>query len=441
MTRATPAPRIELSVEREAGAPAPRAIVLDTDVLRIGSHASNELVVHDPEVSRFHCQLAREKGAWRITDTGSLNGTRVSGVSVRDADLAMPECRIEIGDSVIRARELVSTTEVSLLDQPNLGPLFGKSVVMRKLFGMIQRVAASDANVLIEGESGTGKELVASELVKRGGRAREPFGVVDCSAISANLIESTLFGHARGAFTGADRERMGAFEAASGGTVFLDEIGEMPLEMQPKLLRVLEAREVTRLGENRPRPVDVRVIAATNRRLEREVNHGRFREDLYFRLSVVTLRVPPLRARTEDLEVLVPALLESMNAQRSAHLFSKEVLAEMARHDWPGNVRELRNYVERAVVLQTVEPNDPAAESVDGASLASPERAPIDLEVPLRVAKERVTSDFEKRYVTAVLEWAQGNVSRAARKAGTDRMNLHRLIQRYALRPPRPFKD
>src|SRR5262249_49760539 len=241
------------------------------------------------------------------------------------------------------------------------------------------------------------------------------------------LIESELFGHVKGAFTGADRDRIGAFEEADGGTLFLDEIGEMPLEMQPKLLRVLESGELRRIGENRRPQIDVGGLPATNRPLEREINHGRFREDLYFRLSVVTVRLPALRDRLDDLSMLVDVLLGELDAADKAHLFTEEVLAELARYDWPGNVRELKNYVERAVVLE----NAPPA-SVRGSSLARPAaEQPVNLDLSFTAAKEEIVLAFERRYLVALLTWAGGNISRAARKAGMDRMYLHRLLQRH----------
>ncbi|MEJ7732458.1 MAG: sigma-54 dependent transcriptional regulator, partial [Polyangiaceae bacterium] len=328
---------------------------------------------------------------------------------------------------------------------PSFGGLYGSSLPMRRLFGMLDRVARSDSNVLIEGESGTGKELVATEIVQRGTRADRPFVIVDCSAISPSLIGSELFGHLRGAFTGADRERVGAFEASDGGTLFLDEIGELPLDLQPMLLRALESREIRRIGETHPRKVDVRVIAATNRRLDREVNHGRFREDLYFRLSVVTLRVPPLRERLDDVPLLVEVLLEGMmkagdkaslanNEPSWRRLFTPEVVADLQRYDWPGNVRELKNYVERAVVLDRAAPT---SERAHGESWLPPEpgtaAAPPNLDVAFTAAKEEVVADFERRYLSALLKWAGGNISRAARRAGMDRMYLHRLLQRHGM--------
>jgi len=432
-----PVPRIELCVEREAGKPAERTVVLEGELFRIGSHPSNDLVLTDPMVSRFHCELTRGPGGWRVQDTASLNGTRASGVRVRDADLPLPECRLELGESTVRVRELDATAAARLPAAPCLGSLFGASLGMRRLFELLKRVAKTDANVLIEGESGTGKELIATEIVHRSPRANKPLIIVDCGAISPTLIESELFGHVRGAFTGAERNRVGAFEAADGGTVFLDEIGELPLDMQPKLLRAIAAREIRRMGETHTRKVDVRVVAATNRRLEREINLGRFREDLYYRLSVVTVRVPPLRERIEDIPLLVNCFLSSLEATDKAHLFTPEVLAEMSRYDWPGNVRELRNHVERRVVLETAAPSfgeDEGEGSAEPLAKREPQAARVDIEVPFKTAKDAMIDEFERAYLQALLGWAEGNVSRAARKAQLDRMYLHRLLQRHGLR-------
>jgi transcriptional regulator with GAF, ATPase, and Fis domain len=435
-SRAVAAPRLEIVVEQENGVATNRTMLLDAEHIRVGSHESNEVVLADPTVSRFHCRITRGRTSWVITDIGSLNGCRLDGVRVRDADLGRTESVLEIGASRLRLREGVSIASAETVDRANYGELFGTSIAMRKLFVVLDRVAASDANLLIEGESGTGKELATAEVVRRSGRARKPFVVVDCGAISANLIESELFGHARGAFTGADRDRVGAFEAADGGTVFLDEIGEMPLELQPKLLRALESREIRRIGETKTRKVDVRVIAATNRSLEREVNQGRFREDLFFRLSVVTVRLPPLRERPEDLEILVRAILDHLGAPESAHLFTPAVMESLAQHDWPGNVRELRNYVERTIVLQKATPA--RTTTPPPAAHATPD---VDVEIPFRAAKDRVVEAFERAYLTKLLEWSGGNVSRAARKSQLDRMHLHRLVQRYDLKAGRALKE
>jgi DNA-binding NtrC family response regulator len=425
-------PRLELVVEREAAKETRRVVTLDGERFHIGSNPKNHLVLDDPRVSRFHCTIERTESAWRVTDSGSLNGTYLGGIGMRDADL--PEsCTLVLGDSAVHVRAVAAATHVDLLDQASFGDLYGQSRVMQQLFAVLEKIANSDANVLIEGESGTGKELVAAELVRRGPRAAKPFVILDCSAISPNLIESELFGHARGAFTGADRERLGAFEAAHGGTVFLDEIGELPLDMQPKLLRALEAREVRRLGETTSRKVDVRVMAATNRHLEREVNRGTFREDLFYRLSVVTVRIPPLRDRIDDVELLVRAFLRDMGpGQRGVALFTHDVFDALRRHDWPGNVRELRNYVERCLVFDSAPPTGSQVSRDEVGPQPSPPACAIDR--PFREGKERVIAEYERTYMAELIRWADGNLSRAARKAGMDRMNLYRVLQRHGLR-------
>ena len=448
LARAVAIPRLEITVEREGGKEVERAVVLAGDVFRLGSHPSNDLCLDDRTVSRFHCQLSRGDAGWMISDSGSMNGTSVNGVRVRDADLPRPACRIEIGESAVKVRELGSEAVAEIPEWTSFGEIYGESMVMRQLFAVLDRVAKSDSTVLVEGESGTGKELAATEIARRGPRGSGPFIIVDCGAISPTLIESELFGHVKGAYTGADRTRVGAFEAANGGTIFLDEIGEMPLEMQPKLLRALEAREIRRIGEVEPRKVDVRVIAATNRRLEREVNASRFREDLYFRLGVVTVRMPPLRKRVQDIPMLVQVILRSLNAEEALHLFTADVLDDMLRHDWPGNVRELRNYVERAVVLDHA---PPASERGTTTSFPPEEAATTpglgaaphltDIDVPFKSAKDAVIGEFERAYLKALLDWAGGNVSKAARKAKMDRMYLYRLLQRYELRGGSRIED
>ena len=428
-----PAPRVEIVIARQADKACRRTVTLDGDRFSIGSHPKNDVVITDPRVSRFHCSIERTDRSWRLVDSGSTNGSRIAGIVVRDADLPA-DCTIELGDSAVVFRELPAATHVEILDQISFGDLFGRAPVMQRLFAILEKVSASDAGVLIEGESGTGKELVAAEIVRRGARARAPFIIVDCGAIAPSLIESELFGHVRGAFTGADRDRTGAFEAAQGGTVFLDEIGELPLDMQPKLLRVLETREVRRIGETTSRRIDVRVIAATNRRLEREVNLGRFREDLFYRLSVVTVHVPALRERREDIDLLVKAFLRSLDASHDASLFGPEVIEMLSRYDWPGNVRELKNYVERCVVLRSTALTTTSRSSVPAAAPPPPpEEEPVDLDVTFRAAKEQTIAAFERRYVSALINWAGGNVSRAARRANMDRMNLYRILQRIGL--------
>jgi DNA-binding NtrC family response regulator len=428
--------RLTLTVEVEAGKPTSRTVVHEGDVCRIGTHPSNDLKLEDPSVSRFHCRLVPDRHGWRVEDAGSMNGTWLQGLRIQSATLP-PETVLTIGESTLRIRATEAADRNLVASMPGLGALTGTGLAMRKLFALIEKVAASDINCFIHGESGTGKELVAAEIVQRGARADKPFVVVDCGAITPSLVESELFGHVRGAFTGADRDRVGAFEAADGGTVFLDEIGELPLAVQPKLLRALEQREIRRVGETRARKVNVRLLAATNRDLEREVNKGNFREDLYFRIAVITLRVPPLRERTEDIPHLIRAFLADLGETDKESLFTPEVVEELAAHEWPGNVRELRNYVERSIVLQTgrapLSEARPSSHSRPDLAAAAAS-AEVDPRIPFKKAKEALIDNFERSYLRALLQTCGGNMTQAARMAGIDRMYLHRLVQKHGTR-------
>ncbi|MBL8937604.1 MAG: sigma-54-dependent Fis family transcriptional regulator, partial [Archangium sp.] len=311
--------------------------------------------------------------------------------------------------------------------------LVGGSAVMRRLFGLIEKLAPSETPVLLLGETGTGKEGLARALHQRSTRRKAPFVVVDCGAVAPQLVESELFGHVRGAFSGAIADRAGAFVEAEGGTLFLDEIGELPLELQPRLLRALEARQVKRLGEDRPRAVDVRVIAATHRSLQAEVQAGRFRRDLYFRLAVAALRVPPLRERRDDLPQLVRALLVQLG--RESFELSADLVARLASYDWPGNVRELRNVVARAVVSDEVSLEhvlNPAPASAPAAPALVP--PPPALEVPFKEAKERIVERFTREYLTALEHKHGGNVTQMAKASGLARTYLHDLLAKHGLR-------
>jgi DNA-binding NtrC family response regulator len=306
----------------------------------------------------------------------------------------------------------------------SFGSVLGRSVSMRELFEQLDAVSKSDCSVLIEGETGTGKEQVAESIHNESPRKDQPFVVVDCGALLGELMESELFGHAKGAFTGADQERKGLLQMADGGTVFLDEIGEMPLPLQAKLLGVIERRKVQPLGTSTSRAIDVRVIAATNRNLAREVNEGRFRPDLFFRLAVVRLRVPPLRERLDDIPMLVEAFLANLRDREGEHIpmqLSPIELARLSAQPWVGNVRELRNAVERAA-LKIGGPNAPV------------EPDPGRPEAFIK-ARDRFVGEFERRYLTDILERCDLNVSEAARQAGVDRRNFQRLLRRHQINP------
>jgi DNA-binding NtrC family response regulator len=404
----------------------------------IGSHETNDLAIDDGTVSRFHCAIEVDDGAVRIKDTRSRNGTVVDGVQIIEA-LLRTGSRIRLGRTVLELSVGAETNPVPLSDRTQFGSLAGTSAAMRAAFAMLERAAARDVTVLLEGETGTGKSQAARSIHGQSARKTKPFLVVDCGAILGNLLESELFGHERGAFTGATERRIGAFEEASGGTVFLDEVGELPVDLQPKLLRALEAREIRRVGENRHRPIDVRVIAATNRDLRADVNTGRFRADLYFRLAVVTIAMPPLRKRPEDIPALVREILTSLQAsdEEVAQLTTPEFLARCARAAWPGNVRELRNFLERCLVMRSALPvtGTGTHDAGEGDSEGAFEGAPIDPNAPYAAARDRVLADFEKRYFEALLKKHDGKVARAAAAAGLDRRYLYRILRRHGIGP------
>jgi two-component system, NtrC family, response regulator GlrR len=404
-----------------SGAEAGATLHSEAERVVIGTHESAHLKLSDETVSRFHCEIDVEGGRARVRDLGSRNGTLLDGVSVESAWLH-PNATLTIGTTEIRFELKSEHVQIPLSSRDQFGLMVGRSVAMRRVFAVLERAAPSDATVLIEGETGTGKEVAAESIHLESARRDKPFVIVDCSAVPPDLLEAELFGHEKGAFTGATGQREGAFEAARGGTIFLDEIGELSLELQPKLLRVLERRHVKRIGANQFTDVDVRVIAATNRNLRTEVNERRFRSDLYYRLAVLEVKLPALRERPEDLPPLVDHVLARLGAEKDA--LGDDLMATLARHRWPGNVRELRNYLERCLTLREQVPLGPPA---DDTGLP-------DVTKPLKIAREQWTRALERKYVEAVLARHDGNVTAAARDAGVDRMYFYRLLWRHGLR-------
>jgi DNA-binding NtrC family response regulator len=395
------------------------------DGCEIGSHPSNDIVLDDGSVSRFHCELHVDASGVRIRDRGSRNGTLVDAMRIGEAWLR-PGSTIRIGRSALRFELGGETNKLPISERTSFGSLLGVSMAMRRTFTLLERAAASDSTVLLEGETGTGKEGAAQSLHEASARKNAPFLVIDCSAIPGNLLESELFGHERGAFTGAVTRRLGVFEEAQGGTVFLDEIGELTADLQPKLLRVLEAREVRRIGASAAQPIDVRVVAATNRDLRTEVNAGRFRSDLYFRLAVIKIALPPLRERPEDVPVLVEKFVAALGRAPDPELLTPKFLDELAHAAWPGNVRELRNHLERCIVLREALP---LADDADEPS----ERAGYDATIGYAEARRRGIEAFERGYLAALLRHHDGNVARAAEASGMNRVYLYRLLHRHRL--------
>ena len=397
-----------------------------------GSASDCGIVIADATVSRLHAELEpRLEGVW-VHDLGSRNGTLIDGVMITGGR-AEAGATVRLGSTDLRVEPEAESAVVELWPDDHFGPLVGASVAMRELFACLARIAPSDAPVLVRGETGTGKELAARAIHEASPRASGPFVVIDCGALTGSILESELFGHARGAFTGADAKREGALESANGGTVFLDEIGELSLAMQPRLLRAFESRTIRRVGETGYRPIDVRFISATHRDLRRMVNAGSFREDLYFRLSVLPVIVPPLRDRPEDVGRLVAHFMAP-----SAEKVDRDLVNAMAVRPWMGNVRELRNFVERARVLGTaralaLDSSDPADTSTLSPAplLAAPEGAAADR--PFKEAREAALEAFERSYVRDLLARHGGNVAASAQSAGLNRTYLYRIIRKYDL--------
>jgi DNA-binding NtrC family response regulator len=418
-----------LRVEVLTGPDAGNVVETDDELVTIGAAPGNSLRLTDGTVSRFHLELARQEAGIRVTDLGSRNGTFCEKVRVERA-VVPPGTELTFGRTTVRVDDGAGAA-VDVLTESDLDGLRGETPQMRRLMTQVATAAKASVPVLVIGESGTGKELVARALHQHSDRADGPFVTLDCSAQVETLVGSELFGHERGAFTGADRQRKGAFEQAHGGTLFLDEIGELPPGLQPQLLGALERRRFKRLGGTAEIPVDVRVIAATNRDLRSEVNSGAFRLDLYYRLAVVVLRIPALRERPSDIPLLVDHFLQECGfAGHREDLVPDEQLAKLRAHAWPGNVRELRNWVEATVAMG----ESPELEHALGSTPPGPPSDGDYLNLSYKDARRQVLDAFEGRYAAHLLATSGGNVASAARRGRMDRTYLIKLLQRHNLR-------
>ncbi|MGQ0508141.1 MAG: sigma 54-interacting transcriptional regulator [Myxococcaceae bacterium] len=401
----------------------------DRDELRIGKAADNDVVVDHPTVSRNHLIIRRKGERYLVVDLDSTNGTFIEGEQVREAYLR-PGALLELGDVQLRFTPKVAFVEVEPIPEQRLGELVGGSVPMRQIFALIQKIAPGDSTVLLVGETGVGKGAAAKSIHQSSPRASGPLVVFDCASVSNSLIESELFGHEKGAFTGAVTQRIGCLERANGGTLFLDEIDDLALDLQPKLLRALEDRSFRRLGTSSEAiSFDTRIIAASKKDLWAQTQAGRFREDLYFRLSVFTVSLPSLRDRKEDLPLLVDAFAGEPLWTRLPESLRLKFLA----HTWPGNVRELRNAVERAQHLgDALGLSDGAALLREYVSPAS-EVLPVNFDGPFKERKDDLVRAFEKEYLVRLIARSNGNVAKAARDAGLDRKHLYSLLHKYEL--------
>jgi DNA-binding NtrC family response regulator len=440
----------------------------EKEEVRIGSMEDNDVVLSDDTVSRYHARIIQEDSGYVLIDNRSTNGTFINKVRVREAFLK-PASIVSVGQSQMRFNAREEEVHIVPSRSDRCAGLIGGNPRMREIYAIIEKIAPTATTVVIDGETGTGKEVVAQAIHSLSPRSRNDLVVFDCGAVPPNLIESELFGHEKGSFTGAMMTRQGLFEQADGGTLFLDELGELPIDLQPKLLRALEQREVRRVGSTKAAKVDVRIIAATNRNLEDEVRAGRFRQDLFYRLSVVRLHLPSLRDRADDIPLLLQHFLETghynrgPNGQQRVREVSREAMTALQTYPWPGNVRELVNVIERAVsfcdseLLEIGELPDyvrtakaPPKENNRRAATAAGATGPAPI-VPMsptaptptppeellaegvtfKDAKERWVAAFERDYILQLLRRNNGNISHAARAADIDRKYFRKLMKKY----------
>jgi transcriptional regulator with GAF, ATPase, and Fis domain len=421
---------------------------------RVGGGRSiiNDIPLSDKAVSGTHFEIVGEDDGYRLIDLNSTNGTFIGEVRIKEVYLR-PGISFRAGHTELRFQPLQEVVEIALSPKDRFDSVIGASVKMREIFATLEKVAPSDLTVMLTGETGTGKELVARSIHNLSPRRNKPFVVLDCGAIPRELIESTLFGHEKGAFTGAVGQHKGCFEQAQSGTIFLDEIGELDIALQPKLLRVLENRECKRVGGDKLIKVDVRVLAATNRDLRKMVNQGTFREDLYFRLSVILVESPPVRERREDIPQLVHHFLAEVAKRRAMSMnIAVDAMSALMGHDWPGNVRELRNVVERAASLcdsptitradlvfgrdttfASSQLSSPRADGGGAAGIGSINPAFLAPGVTFKDAKQQVLDEFERVYLGELLNRNHGNITRSAHEAGLTRYHLRELLKRHGL--------
>lgn len=405
----------------------------------VGSSSECDIVVPDATVSGEHFVIVRDDQSYLLQDLGSTNGTFLDNSRIKEAYLR-PGAVIRAGDAFFRFEPVYERIELVPSESNEFGGLLGTSYRMREIFTVLGKVAPTEATILLQGETGTGKGATTRAIHKQSKRANGPFVVFDCGAVAANLVESELFGHERGAFTGAVQQRRGALEQAQGGTLFIDELAELALELQPKLLRALEEREYSRVGSHKPLKVDCRIIAASQRDLWDEVAAGRFREDLYFRLAVVTVPLPSLRERQEDIPMLVDKFLTELSKEGydSFDTLDADLQRKLISHDWPGNLRELRNTVERIALMEGADPfiRRPRANESTSSSQSEAvagDAIPADYSLRFKDAKELLVSAFEKEYLTRLLDRTGSNIAKAAREAGIDRKYLYTLLAKHDL--------
>ena len=409
-----------------------RSFDVGPEALTIGRDAACDIVLDDREVSALHAEVSAITEGVLVRDHDSTNGTFVGPVRVREAILVDHAVLTVGGTRMTFVPSAKRRVDVGFTSK--YGELVGASPKMRRIFQVLERIAPTDLSVLVTGETGTGKELVARAVHTEGARKDAPFVVVDCGSIPASLAEGILFGHEKGAFTGATARRKGALLEAHGGTLFLDELGELPLDLQPKLLRALSERQVQRVGSSTPEPIDVRVVAATRRDLGREMNHGGFRSDLFFRIAQVRVEIPPLRERLSDIPMIVEAICNKLGRPEATAVVRDWIAQQRTHHDWPGNVRELMNVVSVAAALA----DDPTAIddvlAVERVSQTAPEPSAGGATTLYGQARQQALRAFEAAYFSELQSACSGNVSEMARRSGMERHHVRAFLRKLGLR-------
>jgi len=419
----------KMSILVSKGPDAGRRVSVENERFLVGKDDACDLAIADPTVSRKHFEILKKGDSFLIRDLDSTNGTVLNGTRIREAFLS-PSSRISMGNVEMIFQAVYETPDSETDSSEKFGSLKAASSSMKSIFGMLRKAAGKGTTVLLRGETGTGKSVIAKAIHEEGNRKGGPFVVFDCASVAPTLIESELFGARKGAFTGAFKSRPGACEQANGGTLFLDEIGDLPLELQSRLLRVIEEREVRRLGAIKAVELDMNVIAASRFDLQKAADDGLFRRDLYYRIAVMDMEIPPLRERKEDIPLLCNHFLMDSHGPAAWDRLAPALREELQQYGWPGNIRELRNVLERIQctgqeAFQGEKASNEAGENEDILSF-NPHQ-------PFKEAKEELISAFEKEYLNRLLEKSGGKIAPAAREAGLNRKYFYDLLKKHGL--------
>ncbi len=411
------------------GPDAGKRILVEKDLFVVGKDPVSDLFFPEPTLSRKHLEIQKRGDTFLIRDLGSTNGTMVDGIRVNEAFL-LPGARIQAGNIELLFQPVYKAPDKNLEACERFGSLIAASPQMKTILALLRKVASQGTTVLLRGETGVGKSALAKALHNEGPRSNKPFVTFDCASQAPTLIESELFGAKKGAFTGAVQSRPGACEQANGGTLFIDEIGDLPIDLQPKLLRVLEEKEVRRLGDTKSKALDIHVITATKVDLVKAIEKDVFRRDLYYRIAVIDIEVPPLRSREEDIPLLSAHFLEESQGPNAWSRLTPTLKEELESYSWPGNLRELRNVLER---LQCIGP--------DGSPIVKPNTIDekkdlalsFDMNRPFKEVKEELIDTFECEYLKKLLDKSNGRIAPAAREAGLNRKYFYDLLRKHGL--------